>query len=133
LAFVERLWRTSSLVIVLPVTVLFPIVVNFLFSAVWRHRSALAVYNAAHYCSLGTNSLPTHYQLTTSHYQLTTMPSITRCNYLLFTARNMLLYYPHDDNTIDEPSAHLYRQKISRYIHVVLFDMMDRQSYGHRP
>jgi len=30
---------------VLPVTVLFPIVVNFLFSAVWRHRSELAVYN----------------------------------------------------------------------------------------
>jgi len=44
LAFVERVWRTSSLVIVLPVTVLFPIVVTFLFSAVWRHRSALAVY-----------------------------------------------------------------------------------------
>eukprot|EP00984_Skeletonema_dohrnii_P016309 scaffold7207_cov105-Skeletonema_dohrnii-CCMP3373.AAC.2 len=41
LAFVERVWRKSSLVIVLPVTVLFPIVVNFLFSAVWRHRSAL--------------------------------------------------------------------------------------------
>ena len=30
------------------------------------------------------------------------------------------------DNTLDEPSAHLYRQKIS-VIHDVLVDMTDRQ------
>jgi hypothetical protein len=44
MASVKRVRKKSSLVIVLPVTVLFPIVVNFLISAVWKHRSALAVY-----------------------------------------------------------------------------------------